>query len=228
MQTLRAKLETKIQGKHMLSHSFYTRWQMGKLTPEELQGYAKEYYIFEKEFPRFLSAIHSKCPDPTMRQHLLENLIHEEQGENNHRELWLQFAESVGVKREEMETHFHSDETEHLLRVMRKAAASESMIPGLASLFAYERQQPDVARQKITGLQCFYGVKEESGVAFFKAHQTYDVIHSETEASLLAGLCDDAAKEEEALATTDETLNALYEFLDGVERRYGSTASRVN
>ena len=44
METLRTKLEEKIQQCHMLTHTFYTRWQAGKLEKAELQGYAKEYY----------------------------------------------------------------------------------------------------------------------------------------------------------------------------------------
>lgn len=223
MQSLRAKLEAKIQGKHLLGHSFYTRWSCGQLAKEELQGYAKEYYSFESEFPRYISALHTKCDDLQMRQQLLENLVHEEQGEENHPELWLRFAEGLGVPREEVKKHFHSDETQHLLRVFRKYAQSPHLVEGLASLYAYERQQPDVARQKMDGLKCFYGIQDEETVKFFKAHQTYDVFHSETEARLLERLVKTPEDEERALNATEETLSALYEFLDGVERRYRTT-----
>lgn len=218
MRTLRARLEEKIQQKHMLAHSFYADWQAGKLSKEALQGYVKEYYPFEREFPRFLSAIHSRTESPEMRQLILENLVHEEQGENNHRELWLQFAEGLGVNRTDVEKHFHSDESEHLCRVMRDASADP--IEGLAALYAYERQQPDVARTKIDGLKCFYGINDERSLAFFKAHQTYDVYHADTEAELLSKLCDTPEKEERALNAAQKSLDALYDFLDGVERRY--------
>ena len=139
MQTLRAVLEEKIQNKHLLGHEFYLRWQAGKLTKPELQGYAKEYYRFESEFPRFLSAIHSRCEDLGMRQQILENLIDEERGEKNHPELWLRFAEGLDVDREEVKGHFHSDETEHLGRTFRKHANSDNIADGLAALYAYER-----------------------------------------------------------------------------------------
>lgn len=225
MQTLRSRLEEKIQKRHMLGHSFYLRWQSGQLSREELQGYAKEYYAFEKEFPRFLSAIHSRCEDLSMRQLLLENLVHEESGPENHPELWLRFAEGMGTTRDEVKGHFHSDETQHLMRTFRKHASSESSIDGLAALYAYERQQPDVARQKIDGLRAFYNVTDDSTVAFFKAHQHYDVYHAETEISLLTQLCKTPEEEERAIAVASETLDALYDFLDGVERRYKPIAA---
>lgn len=222
MQTLRSRLEEKIQGRHLLSHSFYARWQAGKLSKEELQGYAKEYYAFEKEFPRFITSIHSRCEDLEMRQQLLENLIHEERGTENHPELWLRFAEGLGVSREEVQGHFHSDETEHLLRVMRKHATSNNVVDGMTALYAYERQQPDVARQKIDGLKNFYGLEDDGAVSFFRVHQVTDVYHAESEATMLTKLCKTEEDEQRSVAVAEETLNALYEFLDGVERRYGN------
>lgn len=221
MLSLRAQLEEKIQGKHMLAHPFYTRWQAGELTREELKGYAKEYYAFEKEFSRFVSTVHSRCEDLQMRQMLLENLIHEEQGEENHPELWLRFAEGMGAERDEVRSHFHSDETQHLLRTFRKFTQGGHLVEGLAALYAYERQQPDVARQKIEGLHRCYGVTDENTVAFFKAHQVSDVYHAETEATLLDKLCETPELKEKAVKAASETLDALYEFLSGVERRYG-------
>ncbi len=224
MLTLRSALEARIQNQHMLSHTFYTRWQAGELSRDELRGYAKEYYAFEKEFSRFVSAVHSRTSDLEMRQMLLENLIHEEQGADNHQELWLQFAEGMGAVRSDVQSHFHSDETQHLLRVFRKLTSSDP-VEGLAALYAYERQQPDVARQKIDGLHKFYDVKDDATVAFFRAHQTSDVYHAETEINLLERLCDTDEKKEKALKAASETLEALYEFLSGVERRYSPLAA---
>ena len=220
MQTLRARLEEKIQQKHLLAHSFYRRWQSGQLSREELQGYAKEYYRFENEFPRLLSTLHSQCEDSHVRQVILGNLVDEEQGSDNHPELWLRFAEGMGVQRDEVKKHFHSDETEHLVRTFKKHVNTGDPIDGLAALYAYERQQPDVARQKVDGLRCFYNVTDEATVSFFKAHQSYDVFHAEAEIDLLTKLCDTPEKEERALTVAQETLGVLYDFLDGIERRY--------
>lgn len=204
----------------MLSHPWYLRWVAGQLTKPELQGYAKEYYQFEKEFPRFVSATHSRCNDLTMRQVLLENLIDEERGEENHPELWLRFAEGLGLTREEVGSHFRSDETEHLLRVMRHHTSSPNVIDGLAALYAYERQQPDIMRQKVEGLKNFYGVSDDRATSFFKVHETADVYHAEGEMSVLSELCQDEDCEKRAMVVAEETLHCLHDFLDGVARRY--------
>lgn len=221
MNHLLSQLDAIIDSKHLLKHSFYTRWTCGELSREELQGYAKEYYAFEKEFPRFLSRIHSNCENDVARQMLLENLTHEEKGAENHPELWLRFAEGVGVKREEVKEHLHSDETEALLRVFRKTAAQDP-VQGIAALYAYERQQPAVATQKIEGLKNFYGVTEGPAVQFFRAHEHYDVEHSKTEAELLQILCETNEHCIAAIEATEEVTTALNDFLTGVEKRYGA------
>ncbi len=219
-QNVRIRMDGAIESRPLLCHDFYVRWQAGKLAKAELQGYAKEYYSFEAEFPRFISAVHAKLENADHRRALLDNLIHEEQGCENHPELWLQFAEGLGVERDAVTDHFHSDETEYLLRVFRKHAASPNPIDGLASLYAYERQQPEVARTKREGLKCFYGVETASALAFFNAHEHYDIGHSDTESDILDQLCKDDASVDRAVAVVDETTYALYEFLDGVSRRY--------
>ena len=220
MHDLSLQLNDAISRQPLLCHEFYVRWQEGTLSREELQGYAKEYYAFESEFPRFISSVHSKLKNPEHRRALLENLIHEEQGGENHPELWLQFAEGLGVDRSEVKSHFHSDETEYLLRVFRKHAASSNPIDGLASLYAYEKQQPEVAKTKREGLKCFYGVTEPHAVAFFNAHEHYDIEHAGTELGILNDLCQDDFSDTRATEIVNETTHALYEFLDGVTRRY--------
>lgn len=221
---LRSELENLIQKHHLLSHSFYTRWQSGELTLDELRGYSKEYFPFEKEFSRFVSAIHSRTESLETRQQLLENLIHEERGEKNHPALWQDFARGLGVEDEDLHSHFHSDETQHLLRTFRTLCNEGDAVEGLAALYAYERQQPDVARQKIEGLIRHYGIDQDSTLEFFRTHQTTDVYHSETEAAILEKLCVDEESKQKALQAAEKALLALNEFLTGVERRYRAAA----
>lgn len=214
------RLRNLVEEKSLLKHPLYLRWQEGQLTMEELKGYAKEYYVIEKEFSRYLSAIHSRCEQPEMRKALLENLVHEEYGNVTHADLWLKFAEGMGVAPENVRSHIHSDETENLLRIFRKHAFHGSVVCGLSALYSYEKQQPKVAEKKIEGLKAFYNVREQSTVAFFEAHQYYDVRHAETEEACLSELCHDSRTQEQSLEAARETLDGLYEFLTGVERRY--------
>jgi pyrroloquinoline-quinone synthase len=216
MPSITPTLDGRIAGKRLLDHTFYQRWTAGTLSRGELQEYARQYYHYAAAFPTFLSAIHAQSDDLEMRQYLLENLVEEERGADNHPELWLRFCESLGLDRDDVINGDANDATRALVGRMRTLARSGRAHEGLAALYAYESQIPGVAAAKIDGLARWYGIEAERDIAFFSVHQTADVLHSATSRDLLERLCDDDAKSAEALAATEETLDALYGFLDAV------------
>ena len=75
-----ATLNALIAEKNLLKHPFYEAWTAGELPIERLRDYAIRYYPHVAAFPRYLSAIHSRCDDIATRQAVLENLIEEERG----------------------------------------------------------------------------------------------------------------------------------------------------
>src|ERR1043166_7524241 len=83
--------------KHLLKHPFYLAWARGALSRDALADYARQYYHHVAAFPTYLSAVHAKCEDQATRKQLLNNLIDEEAGSPSHPELWLRFAEGLGV-----------------------------------------------------------------------------------------------------------------------------------
>src|SRR5215469_9668143 len=95
-----AALSAMIEERSLLKHPFYQTWSAGGLTLERLRNYAAQYYRHVEAFPRYLSALHSRSEDLETRQALLENLIDEERGPENHPELWLRFAEGLGASRQ--------------------------------------------------------------------------------------------------------------------------------
>src|SRR6476661_5381133 len=98
--TFEGNLLAAVMQHSMLKHPFYVAWSEGKLSKEVLQEYAKQYYAHVRAFPTYVSGVHSRCEDVSIRQQLLENLIEEERGDENHPELWLRFAEGLGVARQ--------------------------------------------------------------------------------------------------------------------------------
>jgi pyrroloquinoline-quinone synthase len=204
-------LDDQIAAKRLLDHPFYQRWTAGTLSSEELREYARQYYHYAFAFPTFLSAMHAQCDDLATRQAILENLIEEERGADNHPELWLRFCEALGLDRGEVENGPANDSTRHLISTMKSLAREGALHQGLAALYAYESQIPDVAKAKIEGLAKWYDVSE---VTFFRVHMDADVVHSATSRELLMRLCDDDAKRGEARAAVASTLKALYGFLD--------------
>ena len=209
-------LDTRIAAKHLLDHPFYQRWNSGELTRDELQDYARQYYHYALAFPTFLSAMHHQTEDIAIRQMLLENLIEEERGAENHPELWLRFCDALGLSRDEVLATTASEATRRLIDAVRESARHGELHEGLAALYAYESQVPAVAQSKIDGLAKWYGITADRDIAFFSVHMEADVVHSGTSKALLNQLCDTPAKTAAAGEATSRTLDALYGFLDSV------------
>jgi len=218
--TFESRLRDAVREYSMLEHPFYVAWTEGKLSKSVLAEYAKQYYSHVRAFPTYVSGVHSHCDNLSVRRELLENLIEEERGEENHPELWLRFAEGLGVTREEVRLADLLPSTEASVKRFQSLTQSEDYREGLAALFAYESQIPGVAQTKREGLKEFYGLADERAVAFFRVHESIDLLHNQLELELLAGACSEAADQEKAINSARNAARALWSFLDGVSEAY--------
>lgn len=218
-------LDSIIAERHALQHPFYQMWNDGALTIDMLQEYAKEYYLHVHNFPTYVSATHANCDDIKIRQMLLENLVEEEQGENNHPELWLRFGDSLGISREEMLTRNHTAQTKLSVKILKDLSKNENPAVGLAALYAYESQVPEVATTKIEGLKKHYNLDTEDALVFFQVHEHADEIHRIVTREALVELCQTDSQKEIALDATREAADALNLLLDGVYEKFCSSPS---
>ena len=208
---LEARMREAIAERSLLRHPFYQAWSAGTLEVEGLRDYARQYYHFESAFPRFLSAIHARTESPEVRQLLLSNLWDEEYGERNHPALWLEFAEALGVPRDEVEGAEPHPQTAALIEHYAEVSANAPVAEALATLFAYESQVPAIAWEKIKGLKEHYGLLPEQ-FEFFSVHLVSDVAHSGGELAAIEDLCEDG---DAVVAATERASERLLGFLDG-------------
>ncbi len=209
-----ATLKSRIAPLNLLNHPFYQSWNMGCLTNETLQHYAGQYFHHVSAFPRYISATHSICEDIEQRKLLTENLWDEENRGTDHPELWMQFAEALGAKREDIKSAVLNGETKKLIENFFVFARS-TYAEGLAALYTYEHQIPEIAAVKIDGLKKFYGVDDKRGLEFFSVHQEADVFHREACEKLLDRLPEDV--QQAALHAAETIAKSLWNFLSGVQ-----------
>lgn len=210
------RIDALIAERHLLKHPFYADWRAGTLPREALQDYAGQYYAFESNFPRFLSTLHSRTERADVRQAILDNLWDEEHGEANHAELWLRFGEGVGADRASVRGAAYHDATTNLVDTYRSLTAEAPLAAGIAAVYAYEAQVPEVAAEKLNGLRDRYGVDDARSLSFFAVHSTLDVEHSAAEREMIRVLAPTPADEEAAVEATERTLDAWWAFLDDV------------
>ena len=211
------QLNKKLDEYHLLKHPFYKSWNEGKLTREIIKDYAEQYYQHVKAFPRYISATHSICEDIEKRKILLENLQDEENPKGDHPKLWKNFALTLGANKNKIEKTKQESFTKRMIDNFFKQGR-KSYAEGLASLYTYERQIPEIADTKIRGLKKHYGVSSKKGLEFFEAHKAADVHHRKACEKLLDGLSKKEQKKAEKAALT--TAKFLWNFLSGMLEKH--------
>ena len=211
------ELKKKLDKYHLLNHPFYKSWNDGKLTREIIKDYAEQYYQHVKAFPRYISATHSICEDINKRKILLENLQDEENRDQDHPKLWRDFAVAIGSVGEKIESVKKEKFTTELIENFFKNGRA-SYAEGLASLYTYERQIPEIAETKIRGLKNHYGVTSKKGLKFFEVHKAADVYHREACEKLLDGLSKE--EQEKAEKSALSTAKYLWNFLTGMSVKH--------
>jgi pyrroloquinoline-quinone synthase len=222
-QTIIQEIDQRVSRQHLLQHPFYQAWSRGELSLDALRDYATQYYHHVAAFPTYLSAVHAQTDHAETRRHILSNLIDEEAGSPNHPELWLRFAESLGLDRAAVKQSAQWPETKKLVADFRSCCGDRGTGVGLAALYAYESQIPSVSEKKIEGLKQYYGFSNPDGYQYFTVHIEADREHAAVEAAQIAQLIDDSQRAA-ALEAAGEVLAGLYGLLSAVCERHGIQA----
>src|SRR5690348_18238997 len=102
-RTMLDSLDALIAEHHLLKHPFYRAWSEGKLSRETLQLYAQQYYQHVRAFPEYLEQLAGRSTG-TLNKIVCDNLAEETDPVAPHPALWRQFAESVGVSEDSLDS----------------------------------------------------------------------------------------------------------------------------
>jgi pyrroloquinoline-quinone synthase len=121
----------------------------------------------------------------------------------------------MGVDREDVKSADRNGATTHLVDTYFDASTTAPVAAGVAALYAYEAQVPQVAQAKIDGLKQHYDITDGRTLGFFQTHASLDIEHSNAERALIEEF--GAGHEDEVLAATSQALDAWWSFLDAVD-----------
>jgi len=218
------QLEARIAKYDLLCHPFYKAWSAGELTRDDLKEYAQDYYHHVEAFPTYLAELGIRLDEGELRQAVLTNMA-DEKGTNTddgastaHSELWLDFAEGMGAKRN-LRRHSPVPEVKQLTAFFHRVASEGAPEEALAAFYVYESQVPRVAKEKERGLREMYGADERT-TTYFTLHTTADVYHSQVWRQQLGKQVESNPEmAEKALAAGENAAKALWTALDGIEAR---------
>jgi pyrroloquinoline-quinone synthase len=193
------RLDDARRRRNILEHPFYTRWERGELTREELATYAGEY---RHAVVALAGAAETAAP--------LAGSEHADE-ERAHIALWNEFASALDAD----VAYPPKDET---ARCADAWTSADDPLEALAILYAIEAGQPAVSRTKLDGLVEHYGFEEtDDGTAYFRLHAELDHRHAAESRELLERHTA-PADENRLVAAAERALDGNWTLLDGVSR----------
>jgi len=221
------QLEASIAKYDLLCHPFYRAWAAGELTRDDLREYARHYYHHVESFPCYLAELALRLDEGELRRAVLANMCDEKgtvggSGKDSvphavpHSELWLDFAEGMGARRD-MRWHLPLTAVRELMRHFHRVASDGTPEEALAAFYVYESQVPRIAREKERGLREMYGA-DDKACGYFALHSTADVHHSKVWRKQLEDrLAANPEAAQAALNAAENTAKLLWQALDGIE-----------
>jgi pyrroloquinoline-quinone synthase len=220
------ELDARIAERSILEHPFYRAWSAGELTRHDLATYAHAYYPHVAAFPAYLEAAAEGAGLAAVRDELLDNLREERTEPRPHAELWLRFAAAVGADAERVGAAAPTAPVRAVVGEFHRLASGPTA-GALAALYAYESQQPKVARRKSAGLREHYGIDDAAALSYFTVHAEADLRHRAGERRAIALCLEAGAEAHEVLDAAASALAAYWQLLDAVMAELPAAEHRV-
>ena len=204
-------------------HPLWVRIAEGRVPRVALAPFAVQFFLQVREFPRAVSALHSRCPDAAERIELAESLYEEETGRLSgcnlpHPELFIRFGEGVGVSRVAMVEGAPLVATTALIDWFEHSTRERPFIEGAAATnLAAEGQVPDAFGGFARALERYYGCTPEQ-VAFWDVHEHADREHSAIGDHVVVRLATTPALQADVRRAVTRSLELWWQFFDGIER----------
>jgi pyrroloquinoline-quinone synthase len=208
-------------GRHPLWHKIAD----GKVSAPGMRVFAAQFFLQVREFPRAVSALHSRCNDPAERVKLAESLYEEEtgliSGSAPHPELFIRLGVALGMARADLIDARPLASTAALIDWFELSTKDRSFAEGIAAInVAAEGQVVGNFGPFARALEKHYALTREQ-VAFFDVHEIADRDHSDVGDNILATMTLGESERARIRGAAERSLDLWWQFFDGIERAAG-------
>jgi pyrroloquinoline-quinone synthase len=206
-------------------HPFWLKIAAGDVSQRGMCIFATQFFLQVREFPRAISALHSRCFDMGERAKLAESLYEEEtgliSGSAPHPELFIRLGLGLGLARADMINGKPLASTAALTDWFELSTKDRSFNEGIGAInVAAEGQVPNNFGPFARALEKNYGLSREQ-VAFFDVHEIADRDHSDVGDHVLSHAELGEIDRARVRAAVDRSLDLWWQFFDGIERAVG-------
>src|SRR5689334_24208295 len=178
-------LQHTLQQRHPRPHPVRQLLLTGRLTKEQLQGWARNQFHEFRNIHRFFGIRYQKCPVPELRRMLLENMV-EEEGEDlfggkypSHRDLWVQFAEGLEIARDDMLNYEPLPGIRAALEMYVSLVQQSHWAVAIGTGLVFEGGGPKRMKEERDALERHYSWIPKRALDFFRVHEYHDEGHGE-------------------------------------------------
>lgn len=221
----RSEFEQRLRDKgrmYHIHHPYHVMMNTGRATPEQIRGWVANRFYYQTSIPVKDAAILSNCTDRAVRREWVQRILdHDGYGEEEGGiEAWLQLAEAVGLRRDEVESGQHvlpgvRFACDAYVNFARRATWQEAACSSLTELFA-----PEIHQNRLDNWPTHYPWIEEDGYQYFR--KRLGEARRDVEHGLRVTLDHFRTREqqEHALSILQFKLNVLWSLLDAMQTAY--------
>ena len=216
-------------GRSFGAHPLWLKILDGRLQRRQLHDFAKQFFLQVVEFPRAVSALHSRCPDRGERIKLAESVYEEETGRLSnskpHPELFLDFCMGIGLPRDDVLAAEPLPGTTALIHWFELSTRERPFLEGVAAInLAAEGQVVGNFAPFAAALRRHYGL-DERAVAFWDVHEHADADHSDVGDHIVVRHATTDALQAGVRAALTTSLRMWWLFFDDMDRACGHPTS---
>ena len=221
-----AEFEQRLRDKgraYHIHHPFNVMLNTGRAQPEQIRGWVANRFYYQVSIPVKDAAILANCDDRSVRRNWVQRILdHDGYGDDpGGIESWIRLAESVGLRRDEVESFSQllpgvRFAVDAYVNFARRAPWPEAVCSSLTELFA-----PEIHKQRLAGWPDYYPWIDRGGLYYFQSRVSLARRDVEFGLAVTLERFKTRAQQERALEILQFKLDVLWQMNDAMALRYG-------
>jgi pyrroloquinoline-quinone synthase len=221
-----AEFEQRLRDKgraYHIHHPFNVMLNTGRAEPEQIRGWVANRFYYQVSIPVKDAAILANCDDRSVRRNWVQRILdHDGYGDDpGGIESWIRLAESVGLRRNEVESFSQllpgvRFAVDAYVNFARRAPWPEAVCSSLTELFA-----PEIHKQRLAGWPDYYPWIDRGGLYYFQSRVSLARRDVEFGLAVTLERFKTRAQQERALEILQFKLDVLWQMNDAMALRYG-------